>query len=192
MAAPPMIYYPPPPILHQMPGCTYPRGELQTGAGAGAGAQSHIPAGSMMTAPSVAKIQQNSGLSSQQIYQMQQLAGAADPHSPLPPHPSMFSTGPSTQYNIKPPQHVYTPQPAHQPQQQHTQSQPKRRTAHIKIINPDTNTEVDMSSAQSTSSGVSSTSSSTTRLSDHADTQGQSSDTENLVAKSLERKFMVV
>ena len=187
MAAPPMIYYPPPPILHQIPGNTYPRGALQTGAGAGA--QSHIPAGSMMTAPSVAQVQQNSGLSSQQIYQMQQLASAAGPHYPLPPHPSMFPTGPSAQY-IKPPhqQHVYTPQPAHQAQQQHTQSQPKRRTAAIKIINPDTNSEIDMSSAQSTSSGVSSASSSTTRLSDNPDTQGQSSDTENPVAKEFREK----
>ena len=188
MPAPPMMYYPGPPILHQMPGNTFPRAALQTGAGAGV--QSHIPAGSMMTAPSVAQVQQNSALSTQQqIYQMQQLAGAAGPHYPLP-HPSMFSTGPSTQYSIKPPhqQHVYTPQPAHQPQQQHAQSQPKRRTAAIKIINPDTNSEIDMTSAQSTSSGVSSASSSTTRLSDNPDTQVQSSDAENPVAKEFREK----
>ena len=163
MPAPPMMYYPPPPILHQMPGNTFPHEASKTGAGAGA--QSHIQ-GSMMTAPSVPQVQQNSGLSSQHIYQMQQLADA--------------------QYNIKPPrqQHVYTPQAAHQPQQQHAQSQPKRRTAHIKIINPDTNSEIDMSSTQSTSSGVSSVSSSTTRLSDHADTQ----DKENPIAKEFREK----
>ena len=67
-------------------------------------------------------------------------------------------------------------------------SQSKRRTAAIKIINPDTNTEIDMSSTQSTSSGVSSALSSTTRLSGHADTQAQSSDTENLVAKEFREK----
>ena len=72
----------------------------------------------------------------------------------------------------------------------YSQSQPKRRSAAIKIINPDTNTEIDLSSMQSTSSGMSSASSSTTRLSDHADTQGQSSDTENLVAKEFREKFL--
>ena len=45
---------------------------------------------------------------------------------------------------------------------------------------------------QSTSSGVSSTSSSTTRLSDNADTQGQSSDTENLVAKEFREKVLSI
>ena len=72
----------------------------------------------------------------------------------------------------------------------YSQSQPKRRSAAIKIINPDTNTEIDLSSTQSTSSGMSSASSSTTRLSDHADTLGQSSDKENLVAKEFRERVL--
>ena len=50
--------------------------------GAGAAAQSHLPAGSILPAHSsvAAQVQQNSGLTNPQLYQMQ-LAGAA-PHYP--------------------------------------------------------------------------------------------------------------
>ena len=52
------------------------------------------------------------------------------------------------------------------------------------MINPETNTEIDLSSTQSPSSGVSST----TRLSDHAGTHGQSSGKENPIAKKFREK----
>ena len=150
---------------------SFPRA-LQTGAGAAA--QSHIPAGSILPAhSSVAKVKQNSGLTNPQLYQMQ-LAGAS-PHYP----------------GLHPPQqHMYSPQ-THQPQQHTPQSQPKKRgSSAIKIINTDTNSEIDLTPGQSTSSGVSSASiaSSTTRLSDHADTQGQSSETENPIAQEFKEK----
>ena len=125
---------------------SFPRA-LQTGAGSAA--QSHIPAGSILPAhSSIAQIQQNSGLTNPQLYQMQ-LAGAA-PHYPGL-HPPLFQTAPSTQYNIKPQQHMYPPQ-THQPQQHTPQSQPKKRgSSAIKIINTDANSEIDLTPGQSTS-----------------------------------------
>ena len=95
---------------------------------------------------------------------------------------------------------VYTRQLAHDPRQDDdddddTLSQPKRRPAadtntntlrvnQKEELNPDTNTEVHLSSTQSTSSGVSST----TRHSDHPDTLGKPSDKDNPIAMEFKEK----